>query len=827
MNQTMGKAEYLFAALCLLSVSLFSSGNWLSGWIGFQGMMVLGGWIAGTSTQASLAEFFKRDLRAAWPWYFGVLGVFAASYVSGNGPQGFGTAWPYLATFSVNLTRIASNWSFNSTFSGLWIFSSMVQLLALVFVLKPLLTKYPRLSLIVILCAMALFRSFIDVRLGYLNANTYYRGDSVLWLGPLHLDAAVLGFLAQRWCKKTSGWVIGDCLPICAWGILAAGNMLVFPLSKGMETWGYTFIDISLAGILLFFGRVLRRTGSVRPYFAGLFLVYIFQNLLGEQIKALGFSSLKLDSLPGSIAFLATLLAVATLAASLFYTTIKDRPRALVMLGLVLGAVWSAAYIARTSFLIDSSRVFVLWDDAMISMTYAKNLAQGHGLVWYEGAEALQGFSNLGMTLLMSVVHKLPMDPLQYSLVIQVICGGCLLVCILQAAKTVQVIQPDQPYVEVYTAFALLCFAPLFIWGLQGSDTAFTCLFSSLLVYELTRASGDYGEDVRFGRILTYALVGILCRLDMFVYAGLTFLFLVYLREFKRALVLALASGLLIASILIASRIYYGEWLPNTFYLKAAGNLINDKIVFLLNYNVDCLSELLPLLLFASFGFYTLDPSARKRALPSAAFAGLTMLYNVWLGGDWLLRYESRFLIPAYSPLLILGVLGIFSCSHRLHSGPKEGWRLAMSALLLVLVILNIAPSSEATKEWLVWTKPTMYHEQNIANVKRGLVYKNNTEPGTLIGLHWAGTPGYFSERPLLDFLGKCDRHIAHITGRIYWPGHSKWDWDYVMNERKPDIISEASRGLEKRADFLNQYQLHTINGIEMYVRRGSESKVH
>jgi len=55
-------------------------------------------------------------------------------------------------------------------------------------------------------------------------------------------------------------------------------------------------------------------------------------------------------------------------------------------------------YIIGTSFLIDGKTYYVLFDDAMISMRYARNLANGAGLVWNPGGERVQGFSNPAVT---------------------------------------------------------------------------------------------------------------------------------------------------------------------------------------------------------------------------------------------------------------------------------------------------------------------------------------------------------------------------------------------------------------------------------------------
>src|SRR3954451_10285533 len=56
--------------------------------------------------------------------------------------------------------------------------------------------------------------------------------------------------------------------------------------------------------------------------------------------------------------------------------------------------IYAGLFIYRTSFVIDGERYFSLFDDAMISMRYAKNLANGYGLVWNPGGERVEGYTN-------------------------------------------------------------------------------------------------------------------------------------------------------------------------------------------------------------------------------------------------------------------------------------------------------------------------------------------------------------------------------------------------------------------------------------------------
>ena len=60
--------------------------------------------------------------------------------------------------------------------------------------------------------------------------------------------------------------------------------------------------------------------------------------------------------------------------------------------------------VLKTSNEIAGTRYFVLPDDGMISMRFARNLASGLGLVWNPG-ERVQGFTNPAWTLMMVVVH--------------------------------------------------------------------------------------------------------------------------------------------------------------------------------------------------------------------------------------------------------------------------------------------------------------------------------------------------------------------------------------------------------------------------------------
>jgi hypothetical protein len=149
----------------------------------------------------------------------------------------------------------------------------------------------------------------------------------------------------------------------------------------------------------------------------------------------------------------------------------------------------------------------------------------------------------------------------------------------------------------------------------------------------------------------------------------------------------------------------------------------------------------------------------------------------------------------------------------------------ARAAVVAAGVALGVlASSGQARSEWYSLGDETLLKEQNRWLLGFGLYLREHTAPDTVVALHWAGIAAYFSERPAVDVLGKSDRHIARLEVDRFLPGHSKWDWDYVLHVQRPDVIQGATRGLAARLDFRKAYRRGPRN--QFFVRRGSERKL-
>ena len=132
-------------------------------------------------------------------------------------------------------------------------------------------------------------------------------------------------------------------------------------------------------------------------------------------------------------------------------------------------------------------------------------------------------------------------------------------------------------------------------------------------------------------------------------------------------------------------------------------------------------------------------------------------------------------------------------------------------------------------REWFDPRAPTLLAGTAVHLYDFAAYLRDHAAPSLVIGAHWGGIVPYFSELPAVDVLGKSDRHIARLEVERFDPGHAKWDWDYVLNKRRPDLFLTATRGLQQRPDFLAAYALAQREGDEaaFFVRRDALGKLH
>jgi arabinofuranosyltransferase len=510
--------------------------------------------------------------------------------------------------------------------------------------------------------------------------------------------------------------------------------------------------------------------------------------------------------------------------------TVASRRSAALLFSILFLAllVFGGLYVQRTSFVLNGQRVYTLWDDAMISMQYARNLREGHGLVWNPGGERIQGFTNPGVTFAMALVHVLPLSEFDMALAFQLLNLVILAGIWVGVWRVSRRVFPGDPMIAAGATVAVSLCAPLAIWSVQGADTGFVSLWMLACIGMIAGAERDRRPWPAACFWLLAAGVAIRPDVTVFTVAIL----LVALRAGRRDAGRRLAhGGLAIATVggalAVGSQLYYGDPLPNTWYLKATGAPLALVMASGATQLAPWLLRMLPALALA------VAAVRWERARPEVLLCGLPLLaglaYHVVIGGDWMAHYGSRFAVPALPPFLILVSAGLW----RLLQKTLPARRLASAgggAGLLALVTaatLWLNPKG-TTREWFDPSESTMLHQSNLKSFRYASYFRDHTHPSTTLGLHWAGVRRYFSHRSSIDLLGRSDRHIARTEvheGR-FRPGHSKWDWDYMMNVRKPDIVAGESGGLRERADFREAYYLAKGPRRGFYVRKDSVEKL-
>ncbi len=486
-------------------------------------------------------------------------------------------------------------------------------------------------------------------------------------------------------------------------------------------------------------------------------------------------------------------------------------------------------------WLVLSPQVLGSWiiDDAFISFRYARNLTEGHGLVFNAG-ERVEGYTNFLWTVVLAGGMAAGGDPLVVAAALTLILAFAIVALTLVLAWQLLAPGAGAPLLWAWGApLLLVCSTPFLLYTTRGSGME-TALFTTLILASLVAL-------LRHAWLLAGILTALtmLTRPDGALLAGMAALYALAAgfgrgqpeetaqpRPQQRLLPLLHYSGaflLLFVPYFAWRWSYYGYLLPNTFYVKVGGTSaqVAHGLGYLLAFGRD------GVLLVAGgvallAGMWAAWQQRRQQWREVALVAGLVLLfcaYIVAVGGDWI--PGARFFVPVVPLLAVLTAWGMASM---LQAVPRlQPLALATTAALLVALVLQL-PQQSSFDYNAIWIQN--YVVRRYREVGRWI--NANTPPDTWVATGVAGAIPYYAERPTIDALGLTDLHIAHLpsdtlgTGR---PGHEKSDPDYVLG-RKPEIITYKESHLFWGHPLLKaNYRLRSFPGPEgqavwLYVRK-------
>ena len=488
--------------------------------------------------------------------------------------------------------------------------------------------------------------------------------------------------------------------------------------------------------------------------------------------------------------------------------------------------VYALAFIYRTSFLIDGTRYFSLFDDAMVSMRYARNFAHGAGLVWNPGGERIEGFTNPLWVLYMAGLHLLPVAAAKISLLVQLTSLALLALNTLVTARLAEYLSGGSRVSTMAAALLTAFYYPLNNWALQGMEVGALVLIVGVAAWLAVRSFDDplvspwlypllgLGTFVRPDAIVPYLTI-----LGVSVIADRP--------KRRQHLKLGLTVLLVALGTQTAARwAYYGGLLPNTYYLKMSGYPAGLRIARgALVTTQTALRVLIGLVLvIPALAFLPRD----RRSGLLAALVLAQVAYSVYVGGDaweWA-RGANRYLVVA-APLgfaLLAAGLGRFAV------GVPIRQRVALGLACLSVLTVNAANDSNG---WRTWTllDPPLHVTDNATKVRLAVALRPMLKPDATVAVVWAGAEPYFLNRTAIDLLGKSDSVIArepmHRPGpgddpaSFFWPGHLKYEYAYSIGRLRPDLVLELWRDSLRLKPWLQiRYREMRVANQSIYVSR-------
>jgi hypothetical protein len=447
----------------------------------------------------------------------------------------------------------------------------------------------------------------------------------------------------------------------------------------------------------------------------------------------------------------------------------------LVVASLVGGALWLGFLFYRNtvaaSRVVDGMRWFWLDDDQMISMRYARNLVEGHGLSWNPG-ERVEGYTNFGWTLIMAAVHATGIDDRRSSLAMVGVSLACMLGVTLLSVRLLRLLVPEPRAAVIATVVCLVTCVDVVWWAENGHETVLVALLQLVFVTEVVakRASA-------LGYV-ALSLIPLVRGDGLHVFAGNAILVL-YLSHDRRRTALWLLAAIAPTLLHFAFRYgYYGEWLPNTYYVKTVG--LPDKHLKGWRYVRNFALEHAVTLCLAAGAVLALAKRERG-AWALVTSLGATTVYCILVGGDNFpgFRFFSHVL-----PLVL-----VFAAAGGVHVAKRGVGQAVWYAVLFAAAVPLVNPV----------TKLTAFDDNGDPErqVVVAALLRKNAAPESSVAVVAAGIVPYFTRLKSFDVLGKNDRHIAHLP---YQPGglhaHGKLDPEYTLAQAPDFVVSYSPANL-------------------------------
>ncbi|MDP9120224.1 MAG: hypothetical protein M3O15_02480 [Acidobacteriota bacterium] len=508
-----------------------------------------------------------------------------------------------------------------------------------------------------------------------------------------------------------------------------------------------------------------------------------------------------------------------------------------VLLILVLAQLaWCSAFIARSSFRLGGARHFSLFDDALISLSYARHLVDGFGLNWARQGAPVEGFTHPLWVLLM-VPANLGLPLRLRCLPVQILSAALLLAeTVLLARCARRHFSTGATCDGLPAAAATAFYFPLSYWALAGMESALQALLTTAavsLALDLTERRWNRAAVLWLTLALAYLL-----RMDMLLLAAVVWAFVLWRTrgEILRTRAFWLGALTFVLAVLgyeLFRFLYFGDLLPNTYYLKLTGVPLEVRLLRGLATFGDFARDNALLLGCAAAGTFLAWRTFRSAVLLPAAIFTACCLYDVWLGGDAFegITLANRFLCFVIPLLFLLFGAGTAALGERFRFHPSQRTSLAAAAALALVLLENGLVRGDAAAHWrdlLIVNRPGFADRSEQLLTRLGRLERILAPTGR-VATSFAGIPAFWSDYQLIDILGYNDRELAHrpttvplsrANFRDFRPGHNKWDYEAVFRRQPDAFFTTYGIDAAERWELMSRHGYVPLEGF--WVRPGS-----
>lgn len=414
-------------------------------------------------------------------------------------------------------------------------------------------------------------------------------------------------------------------------------------------------------------------------------------------------------------------------------------------------------------------------DDVYISLRYARNLAEGYGLVFNtDSSNIVEGYSNFLWVIMESVLFLFKIKTEEILKVISavgVIFGAA---CVVIIYKITHLLTEDKRTAVIAALF--LCAVPEFaFWAIGGLET-------SMYIFWLLAGIYSYIIEKRNDKLhlisMTCLVMAALSRPEGLFFALALLLWdvssgVVFSRNSPtssrlrtRQTLSAIATFCLLYSIYFLWRYdYYGYLFPNTFYAKKISDF--DEVLHRIRQSSVFFVRMFPFFALACIGYARIRRTAthEKHMLLFMMFVLMGFAFaarNEWMPGY---RYELPF-VPLLTVFFAAGINHVLS--FRLTSSdsriPQPVLRFSV---LFFLILYQVYPFIELRK------KGDKFSSQlNRAHVPLGKWLKEHATPNASYASWDMGAVPYYSELPHIIDINSEGLLNPHTTMKGYDVGH-------------------------------------------------------